>query len=203
MTDEIRHLKLGFASLAASVQTGYNSDYNAHVASTSQITFAHTDDGKQSKWVAQYSSITDLELNWFGYRKGSVFEAEIGQRLLLGKRVNAENYISFYEKLPALCITQMPAYAISGTMYFDSKQRILDEEFPDMVFQSEENVIFNGKEQIKIVLLLDTANNVVFFIRKWATHKDVELICKDGIPVAQGSQAESYLPLDTKTLPLF
>lgn len=203
MADEIRHLKLGFASLASTVNTGTNCLYDAQQVETAFITYALVDDGQHQKWQTQTSSFSSFDPNWIGYRRGSVYEAEMGIRTLLGKQVNAETYLGFYEKLPKLCITQMPAYAITGTMYFRKDVRILDDEFTDIAFKSEEPVTYEDKECIKVTLSLDTGNSVAFFLRKWCVHKELDLICTNGLPEADSAPAVSNLPIDTKTLPLF
>ena len=113
MSDEIKHLKISFASLAIPDSYPKGDPWFDWVASTipdNDVTFALVRSANgQEHWEVSTSSMYHVSQSQFsGFQAGAVYEAEIGTRRLLGRKVSAEKYLDFHDALKAVDIAELP-----------------------------------------------------------------------------------------------
>lgn len=196
MINEISHLKLGFASLATDSIPADNKQWLIQNLENEYLVFAKVEVDRDIRWTLTNSSIYLLKSNFLDYRAGEVFEAEIGKRLVFGKKVTAEKYLDYYKSLKAVCISQLPSYELHATLTFKDESDLKRYHLPEFI---PEHLIEDGKYKVKIQL--NSALTALYFITSNLCEKQIELVCH--------SNSESFpLPrqqpmLTQETLSLF
>ena len=111
MKNESQHLKIRLADLPSPDHWPQGEWWSWQIkrASDETFTFAFVEEGGAGSWMMLDTTIrfrSDEQL--FGFKKGAVYEAEIGVRTVKGMKLSAEKYLDHLDNLPLQKLSEVP-----------------------------------------------------------------------------------------------
>lgn len=114
MLNETQHLKISLAGLPipSKLPEGEWWSWQVRRAASETFTFAFVEGDGQSGWKMLDTSIRFRSKDpLLGFKKGAVYEAEIGLRTVRGMKLSAEQYLDHLENLPVQKLVDVPFVA--------------------------------------------------------------------------------------------
>ena len=202
--NELQRLRVSFGSFEPSAKA---TPYAAQEAKAVTLTLAYIQRGdKAPTWELLQTGrglcyVLD-QPTMYGYRHGLVYEAETGVRLVAGKTLSAESYISSLRSLPTSDISHIPGLALTVQMKTEkTKMDRLNDQYHGF-YLDETTCSLKEVEGdcMEINLPLITTNNLIVALYGSAIEKKLVIHANDMKP--QKSSA-FVLPMVDSTLDLF
>lgn len=111
MKNETQHLKIRLADLPPPDRWPQGEWWSWQIkrASEDTFTFAFVEESGVGRWMMLDTTIRfRSEEQLFGFKKGAVYQAEIGERTVKGMKLSAEKYLDHLDNLPLQKLGEVP-----------------------------------------------------------------------------------------------
>lgn len=202
MINEIKRLRIGFKSFEPAVNA---TPYALLETQRATLTFALEESSKGRQWVylggSTYFNSTGPAL--FGYMKGYVWEAEIGKRLVLGKRLSAEQYLSGIKSTPVVDLSNLPGVSLTVQMEVDAarRDRLMQDDGYTFDAQTCSMVERGGKLDVSVPIV--NHNNLMLALFMWTATEKIIHLTVDDVADQRSLGHLSTAPIGGETLDMF
>lgn len=203
--NEIKRLRIGFKSFEPSVGA---SSYAVQETLQTSLTFALEDSCKGQQWVylsgASYTQFAGPAM--YGYRQGCVYEAEVGKRLVQGKKLSAEAYIIGLKSTPVEDIAKLPgvSLAVQMTVSAAHRERLMQDDHYGYTFDTQTCSLVEQGDNLHVSVPIVNHNNLMLALFCWTpAEKLIHLTVNEDIAQERGLGFIPSVPICGETLDLF
>lgn len=203
--NEIKRLRIGFKSFEPSVNA---TPYAMLESLQSTVTFALEESSKGLQWVclsgASYSRFAGPLM--YGYRQGCVYEAEVGTRLVQGKKLSAEGYIVGLNATAVVDLASLPgvSLAVQMTVEVERRDRLMQDDHFGYIFDAQTCSLVEVGDKLHVSVPIVTHNNLMLALFMWTSaEKQIHLTVNEDIAQERNLGLLATAPISGETMGLF
>lgn len=164
MKNEVQRLRISFANLPIGKRGANLNEYTIKTAKETILTCVQVDQSGQFSWelidIGPCRAFSNTSL--YGFKAGAAYEAEVGKRLVNGKHMRAEDYITSLRMAQIFNIDDLKNCKLVSTVVVRTSDldRLKNDEFYGSSIDSEICTMEEMGKNLKIEIPLIDLNHV-------------------------------------------
>ena len=155
------------------------SPYALQESLQSTLTFALQESSEGLQWVyltgSSYTAFAGPSI--YGYRQGCLYEAEVGRRLVQGKKLSAENYLTGLNATATEDLASLPSVSLTVQMTVEAKRRdrLMQDDHFGYAFDAATCSLVECGDKLHASVPIVNHNNLMLALFMWTPAE--KLLC--------------------------